>query len=269
MYDLVLWPQRFFFFFFFFFFSQSNSAPGTTGDPVLCRAGGGRSGARSADAPNADRASSSPVALPRRATTPVEVPMGGRVIRKGVADWVPAFDRLFTLDRLFYLGRPVLCGVMAGLCRCVSPIRLRSCTGPIRYRSGWWVAGTYTRSTTWCRSGSFTSVSRTSGITSACCMRAPRKAPTYPTVSEASRHGYSCIPADRPEKVTNSYQALPERRVPACRLPRTMPGLGAIFDLALRAISSSWRHRAQEECRVALIEAYRAPRSTPSRDRRP
>lgn len=34
----------------------------------------------------------------------VEVPVSGRVIRKGVADRVPAFDRLFTLNRLFYLG---------------------------------------------------------------------------------------------------------------------------------------------------------------------
>ncbi len=34
----------------------------------------------------------------------VEVPVSGRVIRRGVADRVPDFDRLFTLNRLFYLG---------------------------------------------------------------------------------------------------------------------------------------------------------------------
>lgn len=34
----------------------------------------------------------------------VEIPVSGRVVRKGIAERVPAFDRLFTRDRLFYLG---------------------------------------------------------------------------------------------------------------------------------------------------------------------
>lgn len=38
----------------------------------------------------------------------VEVPLSGRVVRKGVADRVPSFDRLFTLHRLFWIGRRYL-----------------------------------------------------------------------------------------------------------------------------------------------------------------
>jgi glycosyltransferase involved in cell wall biosynthesis len=38
----------------------------------------------------------------------VEVPISGRVVRRGVATHVPAFDRLFTLHRLFWLGRRYL-----------------------------------------------------------------------------------------------------------------------------------------------------------------
>lgn len=38
----------------------------------------------------------------------VEVPMTGRVVRQGVAARVPQFDRLFTLNRLFWIGRRYL-----------------------------------------------------------------------------------------------------------------------------------------------------------------
>lgn len=38
----------------------------------------------------------------------VEVPVSGRVVREGVAGRVPAFDRLFTLNRLFWIGRRYL-----------------------------------------------------------------------------------------------------------------------------------------------------------------
>lgn len=38
----------------------------------------------------------------------VEVPVSGRVVREGVAARVPAFDRLFTLNRLFWIGRRYL-----------------------------------------------------------------------------------------------------------------------------------------------------------------
>jgi len=38
----------------------------------------------------------------------VEVPVSGRVVRRGVAARVPAFDRLFTFHRLFWIGRRYL-----------------------------------------------------------------------------------------------------------------------------------------------------------------
>ncbi|CAM8663284.1 MULTISPECIES: glycosyltransferase family 4 protein [Sphingomonadales] len=38
----------------------------------------------------------------------VEVPVSGRVVREGVGARVPAFDRLFTLNRLFWIGRRYL-----------------------------------------------------------------------------------------------------------------------------------------------------------------
>lgn len=38
----------------------------------------------------------------------VEVPVSGRVVRRGVAARVPHFDRLFTLNRLFWVGRRYL-----------------------------------------------------------------------------------------------------------------------------------------------------------------
>ncbi|WCM28045.1 glycosyltransferase family 4 protein [Sphingomonas sp. QA11] len=160
----------------------------------------------------------------------VEIPVTGRVIRKGVADRVPAFNRLFTLNRLFYLGDRYLrrYGRLLPI-RIPDPPAIMHWTYPVPLR----LIGSrnvYTIHDLVPLRLPYLSLEDKryhERLLHACVASAAH----ILTVSEASRRDildYLPVP---PDKVTNTYQALPQRA------PQDRPGddlgdrLRAIFRL--------------------------------------
>lgn len=185
----------------------------------------------------------------------VEVPMGGRVIRRGIADRVPAFDRLFTLDRLFYLGARYLrrYGRLLPV-RVPDPPAIMHWTYPVPVR----MVGSrnvYTIHDLVPLRLPYLSLEDKryhERLLHACVAESAH----ILTVSEISRRDILAYLPVAPEKVTNSYQALPERRAPVPAAADDRRSLSAIFDLAPQGYFLFFGAIEPKKNVGRLIEAY-------------
>lgn len=195
--------------------------------------------------------------LSPRARDLVEVPVTGRVIRRGVAERVPAFDRLFTLHRLFYVGARYFrrFGRLMPL-RVPDPPAVMHWTYPLPVR----LLGSrnvYTIHDLVPLRLPYLSL-EDKAYHERLLRRCIAEAAHIVTVSDYSRDDILRYLPIAPEKVTNSYQALP-----ACRTVEPTPEtlaqrLRALFDLEPQSYLLFFGAIEPKKNLGRLIEAYLA-----------
>lgn len=185
----------------------------------------------------------------------VEVPVSGRVIRKGIAERVPAFDRLFTLNRLFYLGGRYLrrYGRLLPV-RVPDPPAIMHWTYPVPVR----MIGTrnvYTIHDLVPLRLPYLSLEDKryhERLLQACVAEAAH----ILTVSETSRRDILDYLPVEAEDVTNTYQALPERSARTLPKEELASPLRAMFDLEPQGYFLYFGAIEPKKNVGRLIEAY-------------